>query len=236
LRPLHWRWHFIANAVLNNYSNLHNDFYEGIIMVRIVQILVLAKTIIRAVLKRFGILLLLLSPITVGCDEDEAARREREHVNAMQRQVTEASKGLVTADAEARKGWVAAQQSFEQTRKSIVQQQTDIQSGLDRLELERKSIATQRATDLLLSGSIEAIGTVVAVLVPLLLLGWMMQRFWQTDSVQDIDEMIVMSAEASHLQPTVSTTEIWQNLKPVSIANGRHLPEAADDNSWSQDA
>ncbi len=205
-------------------------------MARFIQILVLAETIIRAVLKRLDILLLLLAPIMVGCEEDEAARREREHVNAMQRQVTEASKGLVTADAEARKGWVEAQQSFEQTRSSIVKQQTDIQSGLDRLESERKSIATQRATDLLLSGSIEAIGTVVAVLVPLLLLGWLMQRFWQTDSVPEVDEMIVTTAEASCQPPSVSTTEIWQNLKPVFIAKDRHLPEAMDDDSWSHDA
>ncbi len=167
--------------------------------------------------------------------------RKAPHIHASSdrwqvKQVTEASKGLVTADAEARKGWVAAQQSFEQTRKSIVQQQTDIQSGLDRLESERKSIATQRATDLLLSGSIEAIGTVVAVLVPLLLLGWLMQRFWQTDSVQDVDEMIVMSAKATQIPPTVSMTEIWKNLKPVSIANGRYLPEVLDDDSWSHDA
>ncbi len=146
-------------------------------MVRLIQILVLAGTIVRKVLKRFGLLLLLLSPIIVGCNEDEAARREREHINAIQRQVTEASREFITADAEARKGWVAAQKSLEQTRKSIVQQQTDIQSGLDRLESERISIASPRATDLLLSKSIEAVGTVVAVLVPLLLLGWLMLRF-----------------------------------------------------------
>ena len=205
-------------------------------MVRIIQTWVLVATIIRAVLKRLGILLILLAPIITGCGDDVAARREREHVNAMQRQVTEASREFITADAEARKGWVEAQKSFEQTRSSIVKQQTDIQSGLDRLESERKSIATQRATDLLLTGSIEAIGTVVAVLVPLLLLGWLMQRFWQTDSVPEVDEMIVTTAEASCHPPSVSTTEIWQNLKPVSIANGRYLPEATDDDSWATDA
>ena len=205
-------------------------------MVRFIQTWVLVATIIRAVLKRLGILLILLAPIITGCGDDVAARREREHVNAMQRQVTEASREFITADAEARKGWVAAQQSFEQTRKSIVQQQTDIQSGLDRLETERKSIVAERTTDLLLSRTIEASGIVLAGLVPLLLLGWLMRRFWQTDSVQDIDEMIVMSAEASHFHPTVSTTEIWQKLKPVAIANGRYLPEVLDDNSWSHDA
>ena len=205
-------------------------------MVRIIQVLVLAETIIRAVLKRLGILFILLAPIMAGCGEGEAARREREHVNAMQKQVTEASREFITADAEARKGWVEAQQSFEQTRSSIVKQQTDIQSGLDRLETERRSIAAERATDLLLSGSIEAIGTVVAVLVPLLLLGWLMQRFWQTDSVPEVDAMIVMSTEATRLPPSVSSAEIWQNLKPVSISNGQYLPEVAEDDSWSSDA
>ena len=82
-------------------------------MVRFIQILVLAGTIARAMLMRLGILLLLLAPIITGCEENEAARREREHVNAMQRQVTEASKGLVTADAEARKGW--AEQACRET-------------------------------------------------------------------------------------------------------------------------
>ncbi len=203
-------------------------------MVRFIQILVLAGTIIRAVRKRLGILLLVLAPIITGCEENEAARREREHVNAMQRQVTEASKGLVTADAEARKGWVA-QQSFEQTRKSIVQQQTDIQSGLERLETERKAIIAARVTDRLISGSIEAIGIVSAVLVPLILIGWLMQRFWQTDSVPEVDSMIEMSAAASCPPTTVSTSEIWQNIKPVSIGKYRYLPEVLADDAWSHD-
>ena len=92
-------------------------------MVRIIQILVLVTTIIRAVHKRLGMLLILLAPIITGCGDDVAARREREHVNAKQRQVTEASREFITADAEARKGWVEAQKSFEQTRSSIVQPQ-----------------------------------------------------------------------------------------------------------------
>ena len=205
-------------------------------MVRFIQTWVLVATIIRAVLKRLGILLILLAPIITGCGDDVAARREREHVNAMQRQVTEASREFITADADARKGWVAAQQSFEQTRKSIVQQQTDIQSGLDRLETERKSIVAERTKDLLLSGSIEAIGIVLAVLVPLILIGWLMQRFWQTDSVLEVDSMIEMNTDASFPLTTVSTAEIWQNVEPVSIENGRYLPEVLADDAWSHDA
>jgi hypothetical protein len=180
--------------------------------------------------------MLMLAPFITGCEESAAARRDRDHVNAMQRQVTEASKEFITADAEARKGWVEAQTSFEQTRKSIVQQQTDIQSGLDRLEYERQAIVAQRAAEGLLSDSIEAIGLVLAVLVPLLLLGWLMHRFWQTDSVPEVDAMIVSTVEASSPPHTVSTEEIWRNLKPVSIAKGRYLPEVVLDDTWSHDA
>jgi hypothetical protein len=223
LRLLHWHWRFTANAVLNNYSNLHNDSYEGINMVRLIQILVLAETIIRAMLKRLGILLLLLAPILTGCGGDVAARREREHVNAMQRQVTEASKGLVTADAEARRGWVEAQKSFEQTRSSIVRQQADIQSGLDRLETERKAIVAQRAMDGLVSESIEAIGIVLAVLVPLLLLGWLMHRFWQTDSVPDVEAMIVQSMEST---PVIRLTH-----ERRTVSDSQFLLEQAGDDS-----
>ena len=205
-------------------------------MVRIIQILVLAETTIRVVLKRLGMLLILLAPIITGCGDDVAARREREHVNAMQRQVTEASREFITADAEARKGWVEAQKSFEQTRSSIVKQQTDIQSGLDRLESERRSIVAERTTDLLLSRTIEAVGIVLAGLVPLILIGWLMQRLWQSDSVLEVDSMIEMNTDASYPLTTVSTVEIWQSLKPVSIANGRYLPEVLADDAWSHDA
>ncbi len=205
-------------------------------MVRFIQILVLAGAIARALLKRLGILLLMLAPIITGCGDDVAARREREHVNAMQRQVTEASREFITADAEARKGWVEAQQSFEQTRKSIVQQQTDIQSGLERLETERRSIVAERTKDLLLSGTIEAVGIVLAVLVPLVLIGWLMQRFWHTDSMLEVDSLIEMNTDASCPPTTVSTAEIWQKLKPVSIGIDRYLPEVLADDAWSHDA
>ena len=192
-------------------------------MVRFIQILVLAGTIFRTMLKRLGILLFLLAPIITGCEENEAARREREHVNAMQRLVTEASKEFITADAEARKGWVEAQKSFEQTRKSIVQQQTDVQSGMDRLESERKAIAAQRVIDGLLSDSIEAIGIVLAVLVPLLLLGWLMHRFWQTDSVPEVDALIVQSIE--------TTPRVRLPQERGAVSNSQYLLERAGDDS-----
>jgi hypothetical protein len=170
-------------------------------MFRFIRIMVAVGPIVRpiakAILRRWGLLLLFLAPLVTGCEESEAVRRDRDHVNAMQRQVTEASKEFITADAEARRDWVEAQKSFEQTRKTIVQQQADIQAGFDRLESERRDIAAERIVDLLLSDSIEAAGMVLAVLVPLFLLGWLMYRFWQTDSVPEVDAMIVEAIETA---------------------------------------
>lgn len=192
-------------------------------MVRIIRVAVASWPIVRAILRRMGILLLLLAPIITGCEESVAARREREHVNAMQRQVTEASREFITADADARKGLVEAQKSIEQTRKSIVQQQTDVQSGLDRLEEERKSIAAERVIDGLLSDSIESIGIVLAVLVPLLLLGWLMHRFWQTDSVPEVDAMVIQSIETS--------PRIWLPQERSAVSSSQYLLEQAGDDS-----
>ena len=192
-------------------------------MVRLIRIVAATWPIVRAMLRRLGILLLLLAPILTGCKESVAARREREHVNAMQRQVTEASREFITADAEARKGWVEAQKSIEQTRKSIVQQQTDVQSGLDRLELERKAIVAQRVMDGLLSDSIEAIGIVLAVLVPLLLLGWLMNRFWQTDSVPEVDAMIVQAIDTA--------PRFWHPQERMVVSESQYLLEQSGDDS-----
>ena len=171
-------------------------------MIRFIRWIVILRPWIVRILKRSHILLVLLAPLIVGCD-DEEAQREREHVKAMQRQVTEASRELVSADANARKSWVDAQHSFEKTRSSIVKQQSDVQAGLDRLETERRSIATERVTDVLMSGTIESIGTIVACLVPLLLLGWLMQRVWQNDLVPELDVVTV--------EPPVSSFQVLRN-------------------------
>ena len=70
-------------------------------------IIILQPWIVK-ILRRSRILLVLLAPLLVGCEDDEEARREREHVKVMQTQVTEATRELVSADANARKGWVDA--------------------------------------------------------------------------------------------------------------------------------
>ena len=196
-------------------------------MFRFIRIMVAVGPIVRpiakAILRRWGLLLLFLAPILTGCEESETVRRDRDHVNAMQRQVTEASKEFITADAEARRDWAEAQKSFEQTRKSIVQQQADIQSGFDRLESERTDIASLRIFDLLMSDSIEAVGMVLAVLVPFFLLGWLMQRFWQTDSVPEVDAMIVQSID--------NAPRLWLPQERMAVSNSQYQLEQAGDDS-----
>lgn len=205
-------------------------------MVRFIQILIIVESIIQRLLRLFGLILLLLSPFMAGCDESENARREREHVNAMQQEVTKGSRELVAADSQARKGLMEAQKSFEETRRSIAQQQADVQSGLDRLETERKTVAASRVTDLLISGSIESIGSVAACLVPLLILGWLMQRFSQTDSVPEVDAMIVSQLEWPAHSLNKPMTDGCEKTSPKLIAARSQFPNQSDSyDSWRPD-
>ena len=86
----------------------------------------------------------------------------------------------------------------------------------------------------MMSGTIESVGTLVACLVPFVLVGWLMLRFWQTDSIPEVDDIIISMAEPPY--PPTSTQEIWKNLKPAAIADNRVLPETEDHDAWMQDA
>jgi len=148
-------------------------------MLPMLQILIAVRPILRAILRRLFLLLPLVLPIMAGCDDGS----QRAHVNAMQQDVTRATRELVANEAEARKGITEAQKSLEQTRASLTQQQSNIQSGLEGLETERRSIASQRINDSMTAGTLESIGILAACLVPLVLIGWLMLRFWETESV-----------------------------------------------------
>ena len=201
-------------------------------MFRLFKILLAARSIVQAILRRLLIFLPLVLQVMAGCDGGSDAVRK--HVNALQTEVTKATRELVANEAEARKSLTETQKSLEQTRTTLTRQQTDIQSGLDHLESERKSIAMQRISDLMMSGTIESVGTLVACLVPFVLVGWLMLRFWQTDSIPEVDDIIISMAEPPH--PTTSTQEIWKNLKPAAIADNRIFPETEDHDAWMQDA
>lgn len=201
-------------------------------MFRLFKILLAARSIVQAILRRLLIFLPLVLQVMAGCDGGSDAVRK--HVNALQTEVTKATRELVANEAEARKSLTETQKSLEQTRTTLTRQQTDIQSGLDHLESERKSIAMQRISDLMMSGTIESVGTLVACLVPFVLVGWLMLRFWQTDSIPEVDDIIISMAEPPY--PTTSTEEIWKNLKPAAIADNRFLPETEDHDAWMQDA
>ena len=201
-------------------------------MFRLFKILLAARSIVQTILRRLLIFLPLVLQVLAGCDDGSGAVRK--HVNALQTEVTKATRELVANEAEARKSLTETQKSLEQTRTTLTRQQTDIQSGLDHLESERKSIAMQRISDLMMSGTIESVGTLVACLVPFVLVGWLMLRFWQTDSIPEVDDIIISMAEPPH--PTTSTQEIWKNLKPAAIADNRIFPETEDHDAWMQDA
>lgn len=137
------------------------------------------------------ILVLLIAGLSVGCHDGEAIRRDREHNNAVQKQLAEAAKQLITAEAQARQDFLKTQNQLEVSRQAIVGQQKDVLSSFDRLENERRQIASERMIDSLLASGIESAGLITAVLVPFFLLAWIINTACQTKTLPEMDAMVL---------------------------------------------
>jgi hypothetical protein len=101
----------------------------------------------------------------------------------------------VAADATARKDWVTLQNQIELTRSDLTAQSREMQEAHSRLEEERRVMEGDRRFDLLSSSAINALGSILACLVPLLLVGWLLRR-------QDQNEEPTLLPELYCEQPT----------------------------------
>ena len=90
--------------------------------------------------------------------------------------MTAGARDLVAADATARKDWVALQNQIELTRSELTAQNRAMQEAHSRLE-ERRVMEGGRRFELLSSSAINALGSILACLVPLLLVGWLRLNF-----------------------------------------------------------
>jgi hypothetical protein len=86
-------------------------------------------------------------------------------VVAESHQLAEAAKQLITRDAEARRELIAAQADMTS---QLNQQQSALHTGHDRLEQDRREIASQRHRDPIIAAVIHNCGLVIACLLPLL--------------------------------------------------------------------
>lgn len=102
--------------------------------------------------------------------QQQASERQNERAAEMQKIVAAGAADLITADASARKDWIAVQSQIEKSRNDLVTQQSSILSGHDSLEAERKVIADQRVRGSVLVAVVKELGPALLCSVPLFLL------------------------------------------------------------------
>ena len=150
---------------------------------------------LRNALRFFRVLVLASMVVLGGCDD--GIRSERVRLQEMQRDVSTASRDLVSNEAKSR-------QHQSEMQRAITDQQSEIQQGLDQLEKERKDIASFRLTDLLTSQTLSVLGSLLAALVPLGLFAWLFRDIQRSDS-----EIASYSTEVEYSQspPSLSAEE-----------------------------
>lgn len=150
-------------------------------------------------MKTTPILLILVASVMIlitGCGDSErvaqvatqAADRQaaqNQEMARLQREVAEGSKRLVEADAKARQEIVAAQ-------KDLQAQQAEVGHQRDRLEGERKAIASQRQTDSLLAPVLQGLGILLFGGLVIGLCGYLLHGLRNdSDASQELNELLV---------------------------------------------
>lgn len=146
----------------------------------------------------------------IGCDEDErlarmaqqATERQAEQNRAMaevSRDSVQASGRLVEAEAKARQELLAMQRELQD-------QQTVIARQHDRLEEERRELASQRRWDSLTAATITSTGLILACLAPLVVCWYLLRvaRDETDDSI--VAEVLIeeLTSEQPRLFPPIT--------------------------------
>lgn len=110
--------------------------------------------------------------------QNEVMARQSQAVVQESAKLAEAAQQLVQCDAKARADMIAAQ---EQLTSQLDQQRAAVDSGRDQLESERRQIAQQRHRDPILAASIQAVGLIVACLLPLAICIFVIRQMGRTE-------------------------------------------------------
>lgn len=146
-----------------------------------------------------------LATLMSGCDDRvakvsrEAADRQAEQNRAMarlQQHVADGTRSLVTADAEARRDFVAVHQGLQSERQVLDQ-------AWNTLEAERLAVAQDRRTESLLAQVIPVLGWVVLLAVLLTFLRQVLQRSTPTDPVDaELNQLLIQELlESPSIRP-----------------------------------
>lgn len=131
----------------------------------------------------------------IGCEEDERLvemaekhldrqAKQSEQIIDLQQEVTEGSRRLVEADAEARKEMIALQRDVQSERVEVGQQR-------DALEDERRDLASQRRLDPIIATAITNIGLLLACLLPLVLCWYLLHPRVEPADDQAVAEVLL---------------------------------------------
>jgi hypothetical protein len=180
---------------------------------------------------RAAILMLTLL-LVIGCGEprDERFRRLAEHAlheQAQQnkrlaeqsKQIVDASQRLVEGDAEARRDLLEAQ---KQLTGELHSERAGIDRQREKMEQERRNIATQRHRDPVIANAINAVGLTLACLLPLLLAAYVIRAVNEDgDDSAELGKLLVMEMTAE--QPLLLP------VSPRPVAALEHSPPLDDD-------
>ena len=147
---------------------------------------------------------ILLISLIVGCGDDPRLAKQAEQHEGRQyeqnlrmadlnKQVAEASKRLVEAEAESREKFLAIQDNLRGDQAAIGKQR-------DALEADRREIAAQRNRDPIVAAAIIETGLYIACLLPLVLAGYLVYAMRHTASQDDaiVTEFLVTDIAAEH--------------------------------------
>lgn len=116
--------------------------------------------------------------VAVQAQQNEHIARQSQTSAEQSRHLAEATQQLVSQDAAARQQLLAAQ---EKLNTQLQQQRATIDAGRDALEQERRLLAAERQTELILAASIESAGLILACLLPLALCGLLLWRLGRAE-------------------------------------------------------
>lgn len=132
--------------------------------------------------------------VAAGCDSERLARMaeqsakeqsaQNQRVSQAHASLTEGSKQLVEADANARRDLAQLQDKLRQDHPDVGQQR-------DALEEERKGIAVERKQESLCSSTLTTFGILLACLAPLILAGIALATLSRSSTDQDVSEVLV---------------------------------------------
>ena len=172
-------------------------------------------------------LALLAAVVAAGCDSERLARMaeqstkeqsaQNQRVSQAHGSLTEGSRQLVEADAQARRELVKLQDKVRDDQALVNEQR-------DALDAERKAMAAERRNDTLCSSSLVTFGILLACLAPLILAGIALATLNRGSSQQEVSDVLCQELAQALVEDAGQDGRIDRLASPAS----RHLPPPTD--------